>query len=280
MERSDYRTYGIVFLITAGIFVVVFWLVNTINERKLAEVDDLQRKITVDLLATETQFDLLKTAPCDSLVEGSALSRELNEFGQKLEFAQSNQGSNDPDVEQLKKYYSLLQVKDYLLMQEISRACGLDTDAVLYFYSADCSDCTKQGYVLTEFKKRYPKVRIYSFDTDLDFSVIDTFTGIYDFEEMYPTLVIGSKVHQSFQSIEDLEALLPEAVEAQRIDDIAAKGIDFIINLEDYEGLSDEDVSFTLNKGSRYYYDVTLEDETLELVVGYDSETELFSLEK
>ncbi|MCA9351325.1 thioredoxin family protein [Patescibacteria group bacterium] len=280
MERSDYRTYGFVFLITAGIFVVVFWLVNTINAHKLAEVDDLQRKITVDLLATETQFDLLKTAPCDSLVEGSALSRELNEFGQKLEFAQSNQRSDDPDVEQLKKYYSLLQVKDYLLMQEISRACGLDTDAVLYFYSADCPDCTKQGYVLTEFKKRYPKVRIYSFDTDLDFSVIDTFTGIYDFEEIYPTLVIDSKVYQSFQGIEDLEALLPEAVEAQRIDDIAVEGIDFILTLEDYEGIDGEDVTFTSNKGTNYTYDLRINSEVVKVVLNYDEETETFSVDK
>ena len=146
--NNDYKKYLIVLLITAGIFIAVFGLVSFINGKKLANIDDLQRKITADLIATETQFDLLKTAPCESL-NNTILSRELGELGEKLDFAQENQGADDPDVEQLKKYYSLLQVKDYLLTEELSSKCKVTVDSILYFYSSDCTECTKQGYILT-----------------------------------------------------------------------------------------------------------------------------------
>ena len=81
--KKNNRKYFFVFLITLGIFSSVFLLVNQLDKNRIAHVDDLQRKITVDLIATETQFDLLKTVPCD-LFHGGIISEELSELGQKL----------------------------------------------------------------------------------------------------------------------------------------------------------------------------------------------------
>lgn len=215
--NPERKKYFIVLVITIGIFIVVFGLVNFLNNKRLENVDDLQRKVTVDLLATETQFELLKTAPCGS-AEDTILSRELGELGQKLDFAEANQGIGNPDVLQLKKYYSLLQVKDYLLMEELSRKCNIAIDSLLYFYKDNCSECTRQGYVLTELKKRYPELRIYSFDTDLDFSVIETFTSLYDFGEVYPTLIIDDKSYQGLQRISDIESLFPDMVKRKSLE--------------------------------------------------------------
>lgn len=210
--NKDNKKYIIVLLITTGIFIVVFGLVNFLNNQKIAHVEDLQQKITADLIAVETQFELLKTAPCD-LLDDNVLSRELGDFGQKLDAAETNQGSNDSDVIQLKKYYSLLQVKDYLLMQELADKCDSEIDSILYFYRDNCPECTKQGYVLTELKKQYPELRIYSFDTDLDFSVIETFTSLYDFGEVYPTIIVGDDSYQGLQRVSEIEALFPKLVE-------------------------------------------------------------------
>lgn len=210
--NSERKKYFIVLIITIGIFVVVFGLVNFLNNKRLENVDDLQHKVTIDLLATETQFELLKTAPCGS-AENTILSRELGELGQKLDFAETNQGSNNLDVLRLKKYYSLLQVKDYLLMEELSRKCEIAIDSILYFYEDNCSECTKQGYVLTELKNRYPELRIYSFDTDLDFSVIETFASLYDFGEVFPAIIVEDKSYQGLQKISDIELLFPDMVE-------------------------------------------------------------------
>jgi len=279
MKRTDYQKYLVVLLITMGVFFVVFTLVNTINNRRIASIEDLQQSITADLIATETQFDLLKTAPCEVLEKGSVLSRELGEFGQKLEFAQS-QGADDPDVQQLKKYYSLLQVKDYLLMQEIADKCGTHIDAILYFYATECEDCIKQGYDLTEFKKRYPEIRIYSFDTDLDFSVIDTFAGLYDFDAVYPTLIINNKVYQSFQTLDNLEALLPEIVAAQVLQDRIDEGRNYILSLPEYDGVQSKDIENTNVMSEVYTYTISGSDTDMVLRLVFDPVTNEFSLDE
>lgn len=251
--NTDRKKYLMVLLITTGIFIVVFGLVNYLNNQKIANVDDLQRKITADLIATETQFDLLKTAPCAS-AKNTILSQELGELGEKLDFAQNNQGIDNPDVLQLKKYYSLLQVKDYLLMQELSSKCDIDIDSILYFYSTDCSDCVKQGYVLTELKKRYPDLRIYSFDTDLDFSVIETFSSLYDFGDTYPALIIDDETIQGFISLQDLEDLFPGLIEQKEEMERQVDVVEFISSSLDISSeeiilskLSDTEYPFVTN---------------------------------
>ena len=275
--NTDRKKYLVVLIITSGIFVVVFFLIHFLNKEKIININDLQRKITVDLIATETQFDLLKTAPCDSL-ENTLLSQELNELGRKLDFTENNQGSNRNDVLQLKKYYSLLQVKDYLLMQEFAEKCDITIDSILYFYSSDCPLCTKQGYVLTEFKKRYPKVRIYSFDTGLDFSVINTFASLYNFKEVYPTLITDEKVFQEFIDIEKLIELFPELVLQKELKNNIEDGIKHILNLEIYDNLSKDDIVFKEIKGNHYLYSqISPEDE--EIILLFNTETKEFSLE-
>lgn len=274
METKKYIT---VFFITLGIFIVVFGLVNYLNKEKLANIDDLQRKITADLIATETQFDLLKSAPC-SAVGNTILSVELGELGRKLDFAETNQGIDNPEVLQLKKYYSLLQVKDYLLMQELSNKCDITADSLLYFYSDECKECVKQGYVLTEFKKRYPELRIYSFDSDLDFSVIDTFIGLYNLEDVYPTVIAHDKTYQGFISLVELEELFPNLKEEREQEMIATEGISFILNLQEFTNITKEDIEFVNKTDEVYTYTVQdQEGDEVLIMIMYDPVSKKFS---
>lgn len=256
--NPERKKYIIVFFITLGIFIVVFGMVNFLNQKKLANIDDLQRKITADLIATETQFDLLKSAPC-SAIGNTILSQELGELGRKLDFAETNQGIKDPNVLQLKKYYSLLQVKDYLLMQELANKCDVKADSLLYFYNNDCSECVKQGYVLTEFKKRYPELRIYSFDSDLNFSVIDTFIGLYDFENKYPTLIIHDKTRQGFVGLDELETLFPELALRKKEALIIQRALVEIHKEKGFEDIEVSDVKILKEEDTTYTFEITKE---------------------
>ncbi|MCI5051168.1 MAG: hypothetical protein MRY57_02580 [Candidatus Pacebacteria bacterium] len=274
--NKDGKKYIIVLLITIGIFIVVFGLVNFMNNQKLAHVDDLQRKITADLIAAETQFELLKTAPCE-LLDDNVLSRELGEFGRKLDVAETNQGDDDADVLQLKKYYSLLQVKDYLLMEELSSKCETEIDSILYFYGDDCVDCSKQGIILTEFKREYPDIRIYSFDTDLDFSVIGTFTSLYDFGEQFPTLIVQDETYQGLQNLDDLEELFPNLVEMKEQEALVAEAKEFIQALEGYEEINIEDISLMREIDGVYEYAIAFDGREPDLVeLVYDEDLEEF----
>jgi glutaredoxin len=96
-------------------------------------------------------------------------------------------------------------------MKEITSRCGQKSIFVLYFYSNDkCDDCTKQGYVLTSLREKYPNLRVYSFDYNLDLSAIKAMISIYKVPDSLPALVINGKVYSGFQSIEEVEKTFPQ----------------------------------------------------------------------
>jgi len=209
-EPNDWKKYVIVLFITSTIFISGLWLSNYFSNRKIDQLKSIESKISLDLMSSETQFSLLQEQSCKD-VSGTVLSSELNSLADKISYSENNIGADDTDVVSLKKYYSLLEIKDYLLMKKIRERCGEKSIFILYFYKNDnCDDCTKQGYVLTSLREKYPDLRVYSFDYNLDLSAIKTMTSIYKVPDDLPAIVINGKVYSGFKSLEDIEKTFPE----------------------------------------------------------------------
>ncbi|MFC1775705.1 ATP-binding protein, partial [Patescibacteria group bacterium] len=122
--------------------------------------------------------------------------------------------TSTPEVEHLKRYYSLLQIKDYLLMKKIGEKCNQDSVFILYLYSnkGDCEDCQREGYVLTYLREQYPDLQIYAFDYNLDVSAIRSLASLYSIENNLPAMVINDELYYGFKSKEEVEELLPESI--------------------------------------------------------------------
>ena len=106
-KSFEWFKYVVTFVITAGIFITVFYVTKIVNERKLSEIKSIQDKIAIDLLSSETQFSLLKRSTCSQ--DGSSLlAPEIGSLGERLGFMEGQLGMDNPDVIGLKKYYSLL----------------------------------------------------------------------------------------------------------------------------------------------------------------------------
>ncbi|MEI6659863.1 MAG: hypothetical protein WCK91_00360 [bacterium] len=210
-EPVDWKKYVIVFFITGTLFVSVLWLSSFLNTKKIDELRSVQDKIYVDLMASEVQFSLLQESSCKD-VSTTVLSSELNSLADKISYSENNIGNTDSDVISLKKYYSILEIKDYLLMKKITEQCGNRPIFILYFYKNDnCPDCTKQGFVLTSMREQYPNLRVYSFDETLNLPVIKTLTSLYKVKESaLPALVINGRAYPGFQDINAIEKILPE----------------------------------------------------------------------
>lgn len=194
-----------------GIFSLAFIISNYINDRRYDIIKSTSDKIYIDILSLETQFELFQESSCTSL-KSSILSDEINALAEKLSYAEDQRGINDADVITLKKYYSLLEIKDYLLVKKVDKRCDVNPISILYFYTnkEDCDDCTKQGYVLTRLRADHPELKVYSFDYDLDLNAIKTLTSLYKIPKELPALVINEKTYTSFKSIEDIQKIIPE----------------------------------------------------------------------
>ncbi len=211
-NHIDWRKYLIVFLFTAGLFVMASYLSNYFTNKKINELKSIQDKIAIDILSSETQFSLLSELSCKN-IQDSALSGELGELGRKLEWGQDNLGSTD-EVSYLKKYYSLLQIKDYLLMKKVSERCKVKSAFILYFYTTaeNCSECEKQGIVLSNLRDKYKDLRVYSFDYSTDLSAIKSMLQIYKIEDTkLPALVLDDEVLTGFHDIDEVDSLVQES---------------------------------------------------------------------
>ncbi len=210
---KDWRKYILAFAITAAIFGTAFYIAGKLDANRVAEIRATQDAISIDLLSSETQFELLGSLDCSMLAEHPVLTDELNSLAAQLSFAEGKLGSDDSDVINLKKQYSLLEIKDYLLMEQISQKCGTKPVSILYFYSnaGDCADCSKAGDVLTYLRQTYPDLRVYSFDYNLDLSALQTLISLNKVKDTLPALVISNKPPvYGFKSLDDMEVLIPQ----------------------------------------------------------------------
>lgn len=192
--------------------MTAFVVSNRINDARVNNIRTIQENMAIDILSLETQFQLLQELSCKDIRENSVLSKELANLSARLSYTEAQLGADNEEVIRLKRQYSLLEIKDILLMKRVSAKCNLNPVFILYFYGADkvCPECTKQGHVLTALSEKYPRLRIYSFDYNLDVPALQTLIKQSDIGSELPALVINDRPVNGFTSVEDVEKLIPE----------------------------------------------------------------------
>lgn len=214
----DWKKYVIVFIITFGLFSSASFLSNFFSEKKVERLRLIQDEVAIDILSSEVQFALVQGLACKNISD-SIFSAELEELGAKLEWSQANLGAT-AEVKNLKKYYSLLEIKDYLLMKNISTRCKVQAAFVLYFYTTaeHCGECERQGLVLSTLRSKYPELRVYSFDFSTDLSAVEAMLEIYKIEDTkLPAMVIDGDLLTGFYSMEDLEQKITDSFGLEEI---------------------------------------------------------------
>ncbi len=204
-------------LIALGITIIlvatIVSAVNYLNNARLRELAAIENQLATDALSLETQFSLLETAPCESAASSTLIS-ELSDLGARLAYTEDQLGSDNEEVIRLKKQYSLLEIRDYLLTKRLAAACGnkFKPVVVLYFYSnaGDCANCDKAGYALSYLHDTYPNLRVYSFDYNLDLGALKTLIAVHKVKADPPAFVIDGKHVYGFTSLTDLEKEFPK----------------------------------------------------------------------
>ncbi|MGC9602131.1 MAG: hypothetical protein ABSE76_00090 [Minisyncoccia bacterium] len=208
-----WQRYLLAFGITAAIFITAFYVASKIDDERVASIRATEDSISIDILSSETQFELLGNLDCNTIAQNPVLSDQLNSLASQLSVAESNLGDSDPEVIQLKKQYSLLEIKDYILLQNIAEKCHVKPVYVLYFYTNNgtCTDCSNVGDILTYLRGEYPGLRVYSFDYDLDLSALKTLISLHDIQDTLPAIIVNNRPPvYGPQTLQSMQALIPE----------------------------------------------------------------------
>lgn len=199
--------------ITVAIIGTIVAAINQLDRQRIAELDAIQSQLATDTLSVETQFALLENAPCADLTAGTDLTSEVSSLGDRLGIAESRLGNDNPEVLRLKKQYTLLQIRDYILTQRIADTCDIEPVTALYFYSNEagaCESCDRASYALSYLRQTYPGLRVYSFDYNLDLGALKTLIAVEKIDERFPAFVIEGERSYGFEDLETFEERFPE----------------------------------------------------------------------
>jgi hypothetical protein len=208
------RNALIAFGITVAIIATVVYAINYLDRQRLAELTGIQTQLATDTLSLETQFSLLENAPCEDIAGDNQLSEEVSSLGDRLAAAESHLGNTNSQVIDLKKQYTLLQIRDYLLTAQLAKTCHVTPTVVLYFYSnqpGSCADCDRASYNLTYLRQTYPSIRVYSFDYDLDLGALKTLIQLEKVTPQFPAFVINNKRSYGFSTLDDFKTRFPKS---------------------------------------------------------------------
>jgi hypothetical protein len=209
-KHDSYRVkYVVIFVITVIIFLFGVLLGNYFTERKFEQVQEIENNLRLQTAGAELQYLLLLEQPC-RYINSTPLTDELYRISERLGFMESQRGENDPAVLSLKKEYSLLELRHWLFTIKTNQQCNLNQVPIIYFYSnsGDCPRCKEQGYVLTYLRKKYPDLRVYSFDITTENPALDTIKTIHGIDSV-PSMILPDKV-VGFTPLDELEFVVQE----------------------------------------------------------------------
>lgn len=220
VERREinWRLYVIAFVISAFVFVAGILagmqLTRSVNDELQNELNALKYRTSelelLSLIGTENNSLVL----CEFYeTQLSSFDKATSDFGAKLDFLEKSRGRSDSAVQELKREFSLMELRDFLFVEKVKKAScpNLKINTILFFYTnVGCPECTLQGEVGPPLKSENPsRIMIYAFDKDIGSPAVEALMKIYGVTEM-PSLVINGKTFAGYRSKNEIEALLSE----------------------------------------------------------------------
>lgn len=209
-RRISKEKYILAFIFSSLIFVVGVFVGSLLSNERVNYLKDVAYKQQLDYESLELQSLYvssveLKNESCSAFRK--ILDKSLNDVAQaqsKVELYMRQREDNR--YNDIKREYSMAQIRYLLLDKRVREICKFDTVSILYFYSdKQCQDCSPQATVLTYLKEKI-KDKLLIFSLDVDFSeepLIDLFEAKYNVTEV-PSIVINETFYSGLMNKEDI----------------------------------------------------------------------------
>lgn len=206
-KKMDWAKHAAVLSITVLVFFTGILLGTLLNKNKVDAVKDMSEELRISTMSSEIEFAILAENPC-AIQDISFLNDELYELSLKVDYMENQLGVNNKEVKELKNFYSIVQLRHWLLMKKIKEQCETKATNIIYFYSneGDCRECSDQGFVLS-YLRRTENVNIYSVDINTENNAVRTLKKVYSVKTA-PSLIIDKELYQGFQTLQQLKEIL------------------------------------------------------------------------
>ncbi|MCX8179093.1 MAG: hypothetical protein N3D75_04685 [Candidatus Aenigmarchaeota archaeon] len=135
---------------------------------------------------------------CDSLkILVDETTKNVWKIGDEL-VKLENENMNQKFVE-LKKEYSLLSIRAWILNNYFKGKCNSDDKIILYFYSIPCDQCILQGKILDDLRENELKdrLKIFVLDINVDEPMVDLVKKTYNISST-PSIIAENKTFYGF----------------------------------------------------------------------------------
>lgn len=183
MNKSEIRVRRRVAFLTAGILAIVLFGAGLFSGLYVSKTVEQRQKIDLTRVELQQQQEIEYLVDYVNNLEGDLQNFQLQEiFINSLSrrdacelaetyFSQTaanldyywrvlpsrleeyeREGNTDEEYEAVKKQYTKLSLRAWLISRNNDRQCETNIIPLLYFYSADCTDCTHQGEELDRLR--------------------------------------------------------------------------------------------------------------------------------
>jgi len=200
-------------IITTIVFIIGVSFGIFMSSEKISELEQSVYDLKGNIDSIELHFlfmDIMeKDVACPVLIdEARILGKGTAELAKEVERFESMQKIRDSGFYELKSQYTLTLIRDWLMVEKIKNSCEGDYVTVVYFYSnEDCDLCENQGIILSYFKREIGRdLQVFSIDTDLRLSIVETLEHSYNVTE-YPFLIVNGEKYPGLQTKEKLSEI-------------------------------------------------------------------------
>ncbi|MEW6328931.1 MAG: hypothetical protein AB1468_02315 [Candidatus Micrarchaeota archaeon] len=203
MERKiDLSRHAIAFVITVLVFALGLLLGWQMGYAATSQIQSEFEKLRLDDYTMEIMGLMNQNSTFACGVYNEQIEKfniETIEFGNKLDFLEKRKGKTDAEVMQLKKSYTLMQMRNYFLLKKIDELCGSSHRVLLYFYSNEnYNERADQGLVISAvLAERSGAFVVFHFDVNVDLPVLKVFKDTFGVTTA-PTIIIDNRKYEGF----------------------------------------------------------------------------------
>ena len=206
-KKMDWPKHTSVLIITILVFTTGILLGTIINDNKMIELTELSEELRISAMSSELEFTILSENPC-KIGDLDFLGNELNDLAGKVEHMENQLGRDHREVLKLKNFYSIVQLRHYLLMSKLTKQCDLNLTNLVYFYSneGDCKVCNEQGFILSYLRNIYP-LNVYSIDINSENNAVRALKEVHDVQ-ISPSFIINGRLVEGYKTANQLREFL------------------------------------------------------------------------